>query len=215
MNEVQRLHAGDAQDKAEMAERRDEAMRRSADAKMAQELDSHSAETGSRRAAISAAPRATRGCRQTIGQAGTRPRVAALGQRRVENLRTQVTYLAANAANAIEDLFGAGAMRVSVDNRRNSLIVLGKQDSLRTIEALLMNLDQKEANERRQASTAAVECRGKTIATASTVLARRWAYGHRRQRPGRGVAGQCSAGNGKAWPDQSRSSSARLLLRSP
>jgi hypothetical protein len=52
---------------------------------------------------------------------------------------------APHAANAIEDLFGSQAIRVSIDDRSNSLVVLGKPDSIKVIEALLMNLDQKPA----------------------------------------------------------------------
>lgn len=50
---------------------------------------------------------------------------------------------ASSAANAIEDLFGPKAIRFSIENQSNSLIVLGTQDSLQTIEALLTRLDQE------------------------------------------------------------------------
>jgi hypothetical protein len=50
---------------------------------------------------------------------------------------------AVSAANAIETLFGARAMRVAVDDRTNSVILLGKSESMPTIEALLLKLDQK------------------------------------------------------------------------
>jgi hypothetical protein len=50
---------------------------------------------------------------------------------------------AANAAHAIETLFGARALRVAVDDRTNSVILLGKPESMPTIEALLQKLDQE------------------------------------------------------------------------
>jgi hypothetical protein len=66
----------------------------------------------------------------------------------IENAELKIFALrsvpAANAAGAIDTLFGARDMRVAVDDRTNSLIALGKQDSLKAIEALLMRLDQSE-----------------------------------------------------------------------
>jgi hypothetical protein len=54
---------------------------------------------------------------------------------------------AARAAEAIETLFGADALRVAVDDRTNSLILLTKPESLKVMDALLMNLDREEAKD--------------------------------------------------------------------
>jgi hypothetical protein len=50
---------------------------------------------------------------------------------------------AKDAAEAIQSLFGAQALRVAIDDRTNSLIVFGKADWLPTIDALLTRLDEK------------------------------------------------------------------------
>jgi hypothetical protein len=69
----------------------------------------------------------------------------------LENAELRIFHLlhvpAPSAAEAIETLFGADGMRVAVDDRTNSLIMLAKPESLKVIEALLMNLDQKHAKD--------------------------------------------------------------------
>jgi type II secretory pathway component GspD/PulD (secretin) len=70
----------------------------------------------------------------------------------LENAELRIFHLkyvpAASAAKAIETLFGAGAIRVAVDDRTNSLILLTKPDSLKVMEALLQNLDQEARDDR-------------------------------------------------------------------
>jgi hypothetical protein len=50
---------------------------------------------------------------------------------------------ARGAASTITSLFGAQAMRVAVDDRTNSLVVFGKDDSLPVFEALVQRLDSQ------------------------------------------------------------------------
>jgi len=52
---------------------------------------------------------------------------------------------ARDAASTITSLFGAQAMRVAVDDRTNSLVVFGKDDSLPVFEALVERLDSQAA----------------------------------------------------------------------
>jgi hypothetical protein len=86
---------------------------------------------------------------QLMEQMAQQGRARALPE--LENAELKIFALkslpAPHAANAIEDLFGADSLRVSIDDRSNSLIVLGKPESIQIIEALLMNLDQKQAKE--------------------------------------------------------------------
>jgi hypothetical protein len=49
----------------------------------------------------------------------------------------------AKTAQTVESLFGVSQMRVAVDDRTNSLVVFGKQDSMKIVEAVLLNLDKK------------------------------------------------------------------------
>jgi hypothetical protein len=49
------------------------------------------------------------------------------------------------AAHAIESLFGLQSIRVAIDDRTNSVVVFGKEDTLPAIEALLMKLDVGKA----------------------------------------------------------------------
>jgi len=53
-----------------------------------------------------------------------------------------VNVQAPEAAGTIESLFGA-QLRVATDERSNALIVFGKADTVKAVEALLMRLDQK------------------------------------------------------------------------
>ncbi len=54
---------------------------------------------------------------------------------------------ATDAAQQIMSLFGAQAVRVAIDERSNSLIVFGKADPVKSIEAILMQLDAKNRGE--------------------------------------------------------------------
>jgi hypothetical protein len=67
---------------------------------------------------------------------------------------------ARGAASTITSLFGAQAMRVAVDDRTNSLIVFGKDDSLPVFEALLERLDSQAAPDK--AGKKSVETAGGT-----------------------------------------------------
>ncbi len=49
---------------------------------------------------------------------------------------------AADGAKAIDTLFGSKSMRVAIDDRTNSIIVLGEVESLPKVESLLAKLDQ-------------------------------------------------------------------------
>lgn len=64
------------------------------------------------------------------------------GQIKVFNL---VNSKAAETATTIESLFGAQALRLAVDERANSIIALGKSDTLEPVEALIMQIDQQAA----------------------------------------------------------------------
>jgi hypothetical protein len=55
-----------------------------------------------------------------------------------------VSTPAADAAHAVESLFGLQTVRVAIDDRTNSVVVFGKEDALPAIEALLVKLDEEK-----------------------------------------------------------------------
>jgi len=59
---------------------------------------------------------------------------------RLQNMPAQ------NAAQAIEALFGARSIRVAVDERTNTLILLGERDHMAVVDALLVRLDQENSD---------------------------------------------------------------------
>jgi hypothetical protein len=67
---------------------------------------------------------------------------------------------ARDAASTISSLFGPQAVRVAIDDRTNSLVVFGKDDSLPVLDALLQRLDSQAAPDK--AGKQSVETTGGT-----------------------------------------------------